>query len=143
MDNRGRRKLATAIFVLDADGGNLRRVTPMRLNAGNPDWSPDGERIVFNSSFEGQGRVEIYTVRSDGTGLRREPRRSYSFEPVWSPDGTRIAMVHGTFTTVPHIWTMRPDGRDLRQITRGPRLDVRPDWGTRSEYGWATESGRG
>jgi Tol biopolymer transport system component len=78
---------------------------------------------VFNSSFEGQGAVETYTVRSDGTGLRRvrrEPRRSYSFEPVWSPDGTRIAMVHGTFETVPKIWTMRSDGGDLRQITRGP-----------------------
>jgi Tol biopolymer transport system component len=136
MDNSGRGKLQTAIFVLDADGGNLRRVTPTRLNAGNPDWSPDGERIVFNSSFEGQGPVEIYTVHPDGTGLRRvrpEPRRSYSFEPVWSPDGTRIATVHGTFDTVPKIWTMRSDGSDLRQITRGPRLDLRPDWGTRSE----------
>jgi Tol biopolymer transport system component len=136
MDNIGRRKLETAIFVLDADGGNLRRVTPMRLNAGNPDWSPDGERIVFNSSFEGQAAVEIYTVRPDGTGLRRvrrEPKRSYSFEPVWSPDGTRIAMVHGTFDTVPKIWTMRSDGGDLRQVTRGPRIDLRPDWGVRVE----------
>jgi hypothetical protein len=33
----------------------------------------------------------------------------------------------------PEIWTMRSDGGDLRQITRGPRLDLRPDWGTRSE----------
>jgi NADPH:quinone reductase-like Zn-dependent oxidoreductase len=88
-----------------------------------------------NSSFEGQGPVEIYTVRPDGTGVRRvrRERRSYSFEPVWSPDGTRIAMVHGTFGTVPKIWTMRSDGGDLRQITRGPRLDLRPHWGTRSE----------
>jgi Tol biopolymer transport system component len=136
MDNKGKGKLDTAIYVLNADGRGLRRVTPMRLNAGNPDWSPDGERIVFNSSFEGQAAVEIYTVRPDGTGLRRvrrEPRRSYSFEPVWSPDGTHIAMVHGTFDTVPKIWTMRSNGKDLRQITRGPRLDLRPDWGTRSE----------
>jgi Tol biopolymer transport system component len=131
MDNSGRGKLGTAIVVLDADGTRLRRVTPRRLNAGNPDWSPDGERIVFNSSFEGQGAPEIYTVRPDGIGLRRvrRERRSYSFEPVWSPDGTRIAMVHGDLGTAPKIWTMRPDGGDLRQITFGPRLDLRPDWG--------------
>ena len=132
IDNRGKNELASAIYVLDSDGSNLRRVTPMRLNAGNPDWSPDGERIVFNSSFEGQAAVEIYTVRPDGTALqrvRRESRRSYSFEPVWSPDGSRIAMVHGTRRTLPHIWTMRADGTDLRQITRGPRVDLRPDWG--------------
>jgi Tol biopolymer transport system component len=133
IDNRGRNELASAIYVLDSDGSNLRRITPMRLNAGNPDWSPDGARIVFNSSFEGQAAVEIYTVRPDGTGLqrvRRESKRSYSFEPVWSPDGSRIAMVHGTRHTFPHIWTMRADGTDLRQITRGPRVDLRPDWGT-------------
>ena len=49
--------------MLDADGSNLRRITPLRLNAGNPDWSPNGKRIVFNSSYEGQAAVEIYTVR--------------------------------------------------------------------------------
>jgi hypothetical protein len=126
----------SAIHVLDADGSNLRRITPMRLNAGNPDWSPDGKRIVFNSSYEAQAAVEIYTVRPDGSRLRRlrrEPKRSYSFDPVWSPDGGRIAVVHGTFDTVPHIWTMRPNGTGLRQVTHGPKPDVRPDWGTRSE----------
>ena len=126
----------SAIYVLDADGSNLRRITPMRLNAGNPDWSPDGKRIVFNSSYEGQALPEIYTVRPDGNGLRRlrrEPKESYSFDPVWSPDGGRIALVHGTFDTVPHIWTMKPNGKGLRQITHGPKPDVRPDWGTQSE----------
>jgi Tol biopolymer transport system component len=126
----------SAIHVLDADGSDLRRITPMRLNAGNPDWSPDGKRIVFNSSYEAQAAVEIYTVRPDGSGLRRlrrEPKESYSFDPVWSPDGGRIALVHGTFDTLPHIWTMKPNGKGLRQLTRGPKPDFRPDWGTSGE----------
>jgi Tol biopolymer transport system component len=126
----------SAIHVLDADGSDLRRITPMRLNAGNPDWSPDGKRIVFNSSYEGQAVPEIYTVRPDGSGLRRlrrEPKENYSFEPVWSPDGGRIALVHGTFDTLPHIWTMKPNGKGLRQLTRGPKPDFRPDWGTSGE----------
>jgi TolB protein len=126
----------SAIYVLDADGSDLRRITPMRLNAGGPDWSPDGKRIVFNSSYEGQAAVEIYTVRPDGSRLRRlrrEGKRTYSFDPVWSPDGGRIAVVHGTFDSAPHIWTMKPSGKGLRQLTHGPKPDVRPDWGTRSE----------
>jgi TolB protein len=126
----------SAIYVLDADGSNLRRITPMRLNAGNPDWSPDGKRIVFNSSYEAQAAVEIYTVRPDGSRLRRlrrEGKRSYSFDPVWSPDGGRIAHVHGTFDSAPHIWAMKPSGKGLRQLTHGPKPDVRPDWGTRTD----------
>jgi TolB protein len=129
-----RPRLASAIYVLNADGSNLRRITPMRLNAGNPDWSPDGRRIVFNSSFEGQAAVELYTVRPDGKGLRRlrrERERSFSFEPVWSPDGGRIAFVHATSRTPPHIWTMRRNGEGRRQLTHGTKPDVRPDWGSR------------
>jgi TolB protein len=124
----------SAIYVLDADGSDVRRITPMRLNAGYPDWSPDGKRIVFNSSYGGQAALEIYTVRPDGSRLRRlrrEPKESYSFEPVWSPDGRRIAFAHGTFDTVPHIWTMNVNGKGLRQLTHGPKPDIRPDWGTR------------
>jgi TolB protein len=133
---RAQPRNGSAIYVLDADGSNLRRITPVRLNVGNPDWSPDGKRIVFNSSYEGQAPPEIYTVRPDGNGLRRlrrEPKESYSLDPVWSPDGGRIALVHGTVDTVPHIWTMKPNGRGLRQLTHGPKPDVRPDWGTRTK----------
>ena len=61
----------SAIYVLDADGSDFRRITPLRLNAGSPDWSPDGKRIVFNSSYEAQSAVEIYTVRPDGSGVKR------------------------------------------------------------------------
>jgi Tol biopolymer transport system component len=124
----------SAIYVLDADGSNFRRITPRRLNAGSPDWSPDGKRIVFNSSYEGQAAVEIYTVRPNGSGLKRlrkEPKNSFSFEPVWSPNGERIAFVHATTRTPPHIWTMKRNGKALKQITRGPKPDVRPDWGSR------------
>ena len=120
----------SAIYVLDADGSDLRQITPIRLNAGSPDWSPDGGRIAFNSSYEGQAAVEIYTVRPDGSRLRRvrkEPKDSFSFEPVWSPNGKRLAFVHATRTQLPHIWTMKRNGKSLRQITRGPMPDARPD----------------
>jgi TolB protein len=134
LNTTARPRNGSAIYVLDADGSNLRRVTAIHLNAGNPDWSPDGTRIVFNTSYEGQGPAEIYTVRADGSRLRRlrrEPEGSASFEPVWSPDGRRIAFVHATRRQPPHIWTMTRSGRELRQITRGSKPDVRPDWGSR------------
>jgi Tol biopolymer transport system component len=124
----------SAIYVLNADGSDFRQITPLRLNAGGPDWSPNGRRIVFNSSYEGQGAVEIYTVRPDGSGLRRvrnEPKDGFSFAPVWSPNGRRIAFVHATDTQRPHIWTMKRNGKGLEQVTRGPKPDAAPDWGAR------------
>jgi Tol biopolymer transport system component len=134
LNTKAKPRNASAIYVLDADGSGLHRVTPIRLNAGNPDWSPDGKRIAFNSSYEGQAAVEIYTIRPDGNGLRRvrrESKRSYSFDPVWSPDGRRLAFVHGAGRRVPHIWTMKKNGTRLRQVTYGRRPDRGPDWGSR------------
>lgn len=124
----------SAVYVLDADGSGLRRVTPMRLNAGGPDWSPDGKRIVFSSFYAGPRAPEIYAVRADGRGLRRvrrEPRGNYSFDPSWSPDGRRIAFVHGARGPITHIWTMKRNGTQLRKLTRGRRPDRGPDWGSR------------
>lgn len=134
LNTRARPRNGSAIYVLDADGSDFRKVTPIRLNAGSPDWAPYGRRIVFNSSYEGQAAVEIYSVRSDGSGLkrvRREPKDNFSFEPVWSPNGKRIAFAHATSGTVPHIWTMTRNGKQLRQVTHGSKPDVRPDWGSR------------
>ena len=134
LNTKAKPRTASAIYVIDADGSGLHRVTPIRLNAGNPDWSPDGKRIAFNSSYEGQGAVAIYTVRPDGSGLRRlrrEPKNSYSFDPVWSPAGGRLAFVHGAGRQVPHIWTMKMNGTRLRQVTLGRRPDGGPDWGSK------------
>jgi TolB protein len=106
----------------------------LRLNAGSPDWSPNGKRIAFNSSFEGQAAVEVYSVRPDGSRLKRlrkEPEDSFSFEPSWSPNGKRLAFVRGIRKTFPHIWTMKRNGKGLRQVTHGSKPDVRPDWGSR------------
>jgi dipeptidyl aminopeptidase/acylaminoacyl peptidase len=82
-----RPRLGSAIYVLDADGSNLRRITPMRLNAGKPDWSPDGKRIVFNSSFEGAGR---------GRDLHRpaQRERAAASAPVNEPANRKFANEH-------------------------------------------------
>jgi TolB protein len=134
LNTKAKPRNASAIYVLDADGSGLHRVTPIRLNAGNPDWSPDGTRIAFNSFYGGPRPPEIYTVRPDGSSLRRirrEPKNSYSFDPVWSPDGGRLAFVHGAGRKVPHIWTMKKNGSRLRQVTYGRRPDRGPDWGSK------------
>jgi len=55
-----------------------------------PAWSPDGDRLVF-TGYDG-GISDLYTVRRDGSDLRRLTSDKYGdLHPVWSPDGKTIA----------------------------------------------------
>jgi parallel beta-helix repeat protein len=123
----------SAIFTLALESGELDRITPYRLNAGNPDWSPHGTRIVFNSHFEGQAAADVFTVEPDGSNRRRltsNPRERSFWDPVWSPAAIRIAFVAASRRTAPHIMTMGTGGGHRHALTSGTRPDDHPDWGS-------------
>lgn len=78
------------IYIMDADGSNMRQVTHLGGANFAPYWHPDGKRILFSSNHEDpNGReFEIYMIGVDGTGLTRITH-SEAFDgfPVFSPDG--------------------------------------------------------
>jgi Tol biopolymer transport system component/CubicO group peptidase (beta-lactamase class C family) len=102
------------IYVVDSDGGGLRRLT---RNAGPdlaPAWSPDGRRIAF------AGSRGIHVMNADGSGQRnlmRKPTRD--FAPTWSPDGRRIAFGSRRDGNA-EIYVMNADGSGQRNLTRSP-----------------------
>lgn len=81
-----------SMFVMNADGTErqllVRGKDPVG-SAGRPSWSPDGRRLVFVGAQITTDN--LYTVRSDGSGLRRLAGDIGS-EPAWSPDGEQIAL---------------------------------------------------
>jgi len=83
-----------AIFVMDADGTNIRKVGPDDIPfQAAPDFSPDGARIVFaGGRFDaGSPETDLYVMGVDGSGLRRlTDFASFISCPRWSPDGERI-----------------------------------------------------
>jgi Tol biopolymer transport system component len=70
----------------DGSGTSLLLTLPGR----NLDWSPDRSTVAFSSRRAGS--TGIWTMRADGSGLRRVTDKvGDEDDPVWSPDGSRIA----------------------------------------------------
>ncbi len=80
------------VYVGNADGTDIRALAPDENNDRFPRWSPDGSRIAFSSTKGGEG-YEIYSIRADGSDLRRHTyyQPSAVHFPIWSPDGLRLA----------------------------------------------------
>lgn len=124
-----------AIFVVNADGSGLHRVTPWRMEAGDhPDWSPDGRRVLFRSPESTATGSNLWTVRPDGTGLKQVTHFAATIEVLsasYSPDGRWITFSRSGRGGLPDIFVVRPNGTALRQVTRTAAWDSAPDWGPR------------
>jgi TolB protein len=85
--------IKSRLLVMDANGRNAHPITPPRLEATSPDWAPNGRRLTFTSNAQRLGS-SIFTVKSDGSGLRRVTPDRYPHNAaasVYSPRGNRLA----------------------------------------------------
>lgn len=114
------------IYIVQPDGSGMQNVTQHPANDALPSWSPDGQRLVFRSTRD--GNKELYVIGADGTGLTRlTTSPGTDTFPHWSPLGDRIVFASdrtGDF----EIFTVRPDGSAVRQLTHSPGLDMHPVW---------------
>lgn len=114
------------IYVMNAGGGNRRRLTTSWASDSQPVWSPDGSQIAFVS--ERDGPSEIYVMNPDGTNqtrLTNSPDDNY--DPVWSPDGSMIAF-RGYRDPDNEIFVMDADGGNLRNLSNDDTYNETPCW---------------
>jgi Tol biopolymer transport system component len=121
----------SGVFVVDADGRNLRQLSSARLPARLPEWSPDGSRIVFTSlvvTYVQQGgntlqklSQDVYTVRPDWTDLRRLTKDGNSIGATWTPDGRILFATEcrGDCAANGGLWTMDVDGSNPELLVPG------------------------
>jgi Tol biopolymer transport system component len=118
------------LFTARSDGTGEHQLTRIEGEAGGPDWSPDGRRIVFGVDHpEGPPGCSVEMINADGSGLTdlTGQRDGCDNDPAFTPDGTRIVFLHyDDATDVEAIWSMDTSGGDRRLITgrKGPgRVD--------------------
>jgi Tol biopolymer transport system component/DNA-binding winged helix-turn-helix (wHTH) protein len=121
------------IYVMDADGSNVKRLTNNLADDVNPIWSPDGHKLLFDS--ERDGNREIYVMDADGGNQTRLTRNNAAdTTSTWSPDGSTIAFASNRDTGPPYnpynldIYVMNADGSNVRRIVDDPEFDVGPQW---------------
>ena len=92
----------TALWMVDFDGENHRRLTYGSANESSPRWSPDGSRLVYVSREE--GGAQIFTRWMDtGQTARLTQLPSAPSGIVWSPDGEWIAFSMLVAEDAPHL----------------------------------------
>jgi TolB protein len=106
------------IYVINADGTGLQRLTRNTLVDGHPTWSPGGRRIAFTRDRDEQ-TANIYVMNADGSGQRRLSQDLTRFpwvEVAWSPDWKKIAFVASVLGR-PDIFVINADGSGRRNVT--------------------------
>jgi Tol biopolymer transport system component len=127
--------LVGVLWVLPADGGPARRLTSDLFDIAQPEWSPDGSTITFQSYRD--GTFNIWMIRPDGSGLRQLTRGPYDHrEPRFSPDGKRIVFssdLSGSYG----IHLLDPATGATAAVTDTPLEEYEPAWspdGTRLAF---------
>jgi Tol biopolymer transport system component len=86
------------IYVMNADGSNVRQLTNAPGYDGGPFFSPDGERIVWRR-FDASGmNADVFTMKTDGTDVRQiTDFKCMSWAPYYHPSGKYIIFTANKF----------------------------------------------
>jgi Tol biopolymer transport system component len=130
--NRG--GLESAVWVMNANGTNLRRLTAPSVEAFWPDWSPQGGQIAFTNHACVPGS-DIWAMHADGTGghaLTHLPSNHNAGFESYAPDGSRLALTSDLLdpnAATSAIFVMNADGSGLHAILTTQPSVLLVDWG--------------
>jgi len=123
------------VWVASIDGGHAHPLTAPRLEATQPNWSPDGSHIAFASNSDRpQGSIEV--MRANGTAVTRLATTKWptnNFLPAYSPDGTQIAFSSDRRhpdLCCEDLFVMRADGSQQHLVDTGLQGVIGAAWGT-------------
>lgn len=121
------------IYVINSDGTNRRQITNLPEGACQPDWSPDGMRLVFTSPCENINDYypgsAMYIINVDGKGLLPLPTLvGGDYDPKWSPDGKKIAFTSLRDSGRPRLHVLNLEDNSVTSLSEKFLTDFQPAW---------------
>jgi TolB protein len=123
----GNRSGKKELYLCDSDGGNLRQLTAEKRIAISPNWSPDGNSIVYTSYMRDFPDI----CKIDLSRNRRETLAGYgglNTGAAVSPDGKDLALILSKDGN-PELYIKNIRSGKLTRLTNSPRVaEASPDW---------------
>ena len=121
----GNKKGGSNLYIMDADGKNMRQLTSGDVIDTAPVFTSDGGRIIFASNRTDE-RWDIWSINTDGSGLIRLTNdKTNELAPRTTSDGNNIVFV-STAGGDHAIWSMDINGENKRRLTSGGTGDWFP-----------------
>jgi len=121
------------IYKVNSDGKNLKQITNMVEGACQPDWSPDGTRLVFISPCKANTDYypgsAMFIINEDGSGLT--PLATMvggDYFPQWSPNGEKIVFTSLRNSKRPQIYILDLKTNNVTALSEKYSFDMEPAW---------------
>ncbi|HEX7061153.1 MAG TPA: amidohydrolase family protein [Woeseiaceae bacterium] len=118
--------LLGTLWLLDADGGAAEPATAGLQPARRPHWSPDGERLLFQSASAFGSRIGVVVPGEAPRWL--DDGRWFDQHPDWHPDGERIVFSSERRASGFDLWEMELATGQVRRLTRHAGDETEPAW---------------
>ena len=115
------------LYIVNADGSDLRRLTNDPFAELMPSWSPDGSSIAFttdrgpDTDFQqlrfGNLRIALYHLDGDSITILRRMEEGKNINPVWAPDGRSLAFL-STRSGISNVFLYDFATQDVYQLSR-------------------------
>jgi serine/threonine protein kinase len=121
------------VLMIQSDGKNRQQITDIPEGACQPDFSPDGSRIIFTSPCDNNSDYypgsSLYIINLDGSGLLPLPTMvGGDYDPSWSPDGKYIAFTSMRNANRPQVYLLNLEDNTVKALSEKFSLEMQPAW---------------
>lgn len=111
------------LYIMNADGSNVQRVTNNQVPDWKSTWSPDGSRLAFESDYDGNYQISLINANGSYFEYLTDSNDSW---PTWSPNGNIAFQSNRTNNW--ELYLISPNGQYFERLTNTRTQELQPAW---------------